>query len=62
MNILFLFFQTAADAATPEEAEEGMLFMQDMIEFAKTQHEEGKMNFCGLLATLDSPINVPACA
>ena len=32
---------TATDAATPEEAEEGMIFMQDMIELSKTQSSEG---------------------
>ena len=32
---------SAAQATTPEDAEDGMLFMQEMIELSKTQQAEG---------------------
>ncbi len=36
------FHLSTLQAATPDDAEQGMLFMQEMIELSKTQSNEGK--------------------
>ena len=33
---------TASEAATPDDAEDGMLFMQEMIDLSKQQQQEGQ--------------------
>ena len=41
-NHLFILI---LQASSPEDAEEGMLFMQEMIELSKTQQQEGELRW-----------------